>query len=219
MGETITFRCPDGSEASGYLAVAEGATSGMVVLQEWWGLNDQIRGVADRFAAAGITALAPDLYQGRVTSDPDEADHMMQGLDWAGATDVEVRGALQHLRASFAKAAVTGYCMGGALTVIAAAKLSECDAAVCFYGIPPEDQASPADIKVPFQGHFANQDEWCTPAAVAGFEAALATAAVPREMYRYEAAHAFCNETVAAYDAAAAALSWARTLAFLRTHL
>ena len=101
MGHPVTFRCPGGSACGGYLAEAADATDstvGIVVLQEWWGLNDQIRGVAERFAAAGITALAPDLYRGRVTADPDEANHLMTGLDWPGACEVEVRGALRHLR-------------------------------------------------------------------------------------------------------------------------
>ncbi len=219
MGAMITLRCPDGSEASGYLAEAEGARAGVVVIQEWWGLNDQIKGVAERFAAAGFTALAPDLYDGRVTGEPDEANHLMGGLDWVGATEVEVRGALQYLKARLERAAVMGFCMGGALTVIAAAKLADCDAAVCYYGIPPKEQAEPADIRVPFQGHFANQDDWCTPAAVDAFETALGGTGVAWEIHRYEAAHAFFNETVAPYDAQAAARSWQRTLAFLRAHL
>ena len=219
MGEAMTFRCPDGSDCAGYLAEVPEATAGIVVLQEWWGLNDQIRGVAERFAEAGVTALAPDLYGGRVTAEPDEAEHLMTGLDWPGACRVEVRGALQHLKAKVPKVAVTGFCMGGALTIIAAAKLSECDAAVCFYGIPPEDQAHAADVKVPFQGHFANDDHWCTPEAVDRLEAALGTASVPWEIHRYDAAHAFFNETVEAYDAAATDASWARTLDFLAKHL
>jgi carboxymethylenebutenolidase len=219
MGDAISFRCPDGSDCAGYLAEATEATKGIVVLQEWWGLNDQIRGVAERFAAAGITALAPDLYGGRVTSEPDEAEHLMTGLDWPGACKVEVRGALQHLKATLAKVAVTGYCMGGALTIIAAAKLAECDAAVCFYGIPPEDQAHPADVQVPFQGHFANDDHWCTPDAVDRLEAALGAAAIAWEIHRYDAAHAFFNEAVEAYDAAATEVSWSRTLDFLAKHL
>jgi len=223
MGEPITFRCPGGSNCAGYLAEAANAGSkidvGIVVLQEWWGLNDQIRGTAERFAAAGITALAPDLYQGRVTAEPDEANHLMTGLDWPGACAVEVRGALQHLKASLPKVAVTGFCMGGALTIIAAAKLPECDAAVCYYGIPPQDQAHPADMRVPFQGHFANDDDWCTPDAVNGLEVALGAASIPWEIHRYDAAHGFFNETVEAYDAAATKDSWARTLAFLRAHL
>lgn len=222
MGETIGIACPDGSECQGYLAAAAGARKGIVVLQEWWGLNDQIRGVADRFAAAGITALAPDLYDGRVTQEPDEANHLMTGLDWVGACEVEVRGALGHLKAGLPRVAVAGFCLGGALAVIAAAKLPECDAAVCFYGLPPEEQADPAAIRVPFQGHFAAEDDWCTPADVDRLEARIAETAepsMPWEIHRYAAKHAFFNETVAAYDAEAAELAWQRTLAFLNARL
>ena len=219
MGEHISFGCPDGSEAGGYLAGAEGARAGVVVLQEWWGLNPQIRGVADRFADEGFTALAPDLYHGRVTQDPDEANHMMTGLDWVGATEVEVRGALSFLKQSVGKAAVMGFCMGGALTVIAGVKLEDCDAAVCYYGIPPREQADAADLRVPFQGHFATRDDWCTPEATDGLERAIANVSHPHEIHRYEADHGFFNETVSAYDEAAAELSWTRTLEFLRTHL
>jgi len=215
----IAFDCPGGGSGAGYLAPAPGARAGVVVVQEWWGLNDQIRGVAERLAAAGFTALAPDLYDGRVTTEPDEANHLMEGLDWVGATEVEVRGALRHLKAAHDKAAVMGFCMGGALTLIAGVKLAECDAAVCYYGIPPLDQADPAQMAVPFQGHFANRDDWCTPAAVDALAAALAKAAVAQEIHRYDAEHAFFNETVAAHDDDAAAQSCERTLAFLRAHL
>jgi carboxymethylenebutenolidase len=103
--------------------------------------------------------------------------------------------------------------------VIAGVKLPECDAAVCYYGIPPIEQADPAAMRVPFQGHFANQDDWCTPAAADALETALAGTGAAFEMHRYEAQHGFFNETVAAHDAAAAALSWERTLAFLGKNL
>ncbi len=86
MGDMVSFNRPVGSQAQGYLAKSDGAKAGIVVLQEWWGMNDQIKGVADRFAAAGYMALTPDLYAGRVTQDPYEANHMMTGLDWSGAT-------------------------------------------------------------------------------------------------------------------------------------
>lgn len=219
MGGMISFDCPGDGSANGYMAEAPGARSGLIVLQEWWGLNDQIRGVADRFAAAGFSALAPDLYHGRVTAEPDEASHLMDGLDWVGATEVEVRGALRFLKAKHRKAAVMGFCMGGALTVIAGVKLAECDAAVCFYGIPPAGQADPAGMRVPFQGHFADRDDWCTPAAADALETALGSGRAAQEIHRYDAQHGFFNETVAAYDEAAAALSWDRTLTFLRTRL
>lgn len=219
MGDRNTFDCPGGGQAEGYLAPSEGMRAGIVVIQEWWGLNPQICGVADRFAEAGYTALAPDLYEGRVTQEPDEANHMMTGLDWVGATTADVAGAVAHLKTHVPKVAVMGFCMGGALTVIAGAKLEQCDAAVCYYGIPPVEQADPSDMNVPFQGHFATRDDWCTPDAVDALEAALAGTSVTHELHRYDAEHGFFNETVAPYDADAAELSWKRTLQFLNAHL
>ena len=219
MGEMIEFDCPDGSTADGYLAEAPGSRSGVVVIQEWWGLNDQIKGTADRFAEAGFTALAPDLYHGRVTQKPDEANHMMEGLDWVGATEVEIHGACRRLKESCDKVGVTGFCLGGALTVIACVKIPECDAGVSFYGIPPKEQADPANIEVPFQGHFANTDWWCTPELVTALENTMKGAAMPVEIYRYDAEHAFFNEQDDAHHPEAAALSWERTLAFFRAHL
>lgn len=218
MGGMISFDCPGNGSANGYMAVAPGARSGLIVLQEWWGLNDQIKGVADRFAEAGYSALAPDLYDGRVTQLPDEANHMMTGLDWVGATEVEVRGAIAKLKEGVDKVCVMGFCMGGALTVIASVKLPECDGGVSFYGIPPKEQADPANLTVPFQGHFANTDAWCTPEMVNDLEDVLKGAGAPVELYRYDAEHAFFNEQDDAYDAEATALSWDRMMDFLKRH-
>jgi carboxymethylenebutenolidase len=216
----VEFVCPAGHTAKGYLAAANEGDRAVVVLQEWWGLNAQICSVADRFAAAGYTALAPDLYQGRVTGDADEAGHLMEGLDWAGATAQEARGALQYLKAQGAgSAAVAGFCMGGALTVVAGVQLHECDAAVCFYGIPPAELADPRAMRIPFQGHFAEMDDWCTPAAVDELEKLLAESRAPSEVHRYSSAHAFFNQEQSVYDAQAAELAWHRTLAFLDRHL
>ena len=220
MGESVQFSAPGGGNVTGYLATAPGSRKNVVVIQEWWGLNDQIRGVCDRFAAAGFNALAPDLYKGRVTSDPDEANHMMQGLDWVGATEQDVRGAVQHLKANGGKTAVMGFCMGGALTIIAAVKIPELDAAVCFYGIPPAEAADPKQIRVPLQCHFANQDDWCTPEAVNAFEATLKEAGVRYELFRYDGQHGFFNEQRPdVYNPEASRLAWERMLTFLNTHL
>jgi carboxymethylenebutenolidase len=112
-----------------------------------------------------------------------------------------------------------GFCMGGALTIAAAVHVPQCDAAVCFYGIPPKEFADPAKIRVPFQGHFANQDDWCTPAAVDELERALKAAGVKHEIYRYDAAHAFANERSAAYDVACANQAWDRMSAFLKANI
>src|SRR6266581_1663786 len=173
MGVMIDFARPDGGTTKGYLATAGQGRPGVVVIQEWWGLNDQICGVADRFARAGYNALAPDLYKGRVTTEPDEANHLMTGLDFAGATEQDVRGAAQYLKTRGGHVAVMGFCMGGALTIIAGVKIPELDAGVCFYGIPPTEAADPRHLHIPMQGHFANQDDWCTPQAVNALEATL----------------------------------------------
>ncbi|HLF59340.1 MAG TPA: dienelactone hydrolase family protein [Alphaproteobacteria bacterium] len=220
MGSMIEFARPDGGRTKGYLSSAGTGKPGIVVIQEWWGLNDQICGVADRFARAGITALAPDLFAGRVTAKADEASHLMNGLDFPAATHQDIRGAARHLKNLGGKVAVMGFCMGGALTLAAAVHVREIDAAVCFYGIPPKDFADPAKIRVPFQAHFAKHDDWCTPAAVNELEAALKKSGVTYEIHRYDAKHAFCNErNEGAYDAASANLAWERTMKFLAAQL
>ncbi len=220
MGATIDFSRPNGGSTKGYLAMAGEGRPGVVVIQEWWGLNDQICGVADRFARAGYNALAPDLYEGRVTSEPDEANHMMDGLDFPGATHQDLRGATQHLKGLGGKVAVMGFCMGGALTVAAAVHVAEADVAVCYYGIPPAEFADPKEIKIPFQGHFADHDDWITPDLVEGLEAGLKESGCEYEIYRYDAQHAFFNErSEAAYDAATANLSWQRMSDFLAARL
>jgi len=210
----IEFGRPDGGKTKGYLSTAGQGRPGVVVIQEWWGLNDQICGVADRFARAGYNALAPDLYKGRLTTEPDEANHLMTGLDFADATHQDLRGAAQHLQAQSGKVAVMGYCMGGAVTIVAAVHVPEFAAGVCFYGIPPKAFADPAKIRVPLQGHFANKDDWCTPAAVDDLERALKAAGISHEIYRYDAAHAFANERSAAYDVGCANQAWERMALF-----
>jgi carboxymethylenebutenolidase len=225
MGRMIDFARPDGGATRGYLAEANGdAAAGVrpavVVIQEWWGLNDQICGVVDRFARAGYDALAPDLYAGRVTQAPDEANHLMTGLDFAGATHQDIRGAVDHLRARGSKVGVMGFCMGGALTVAAAVHVPGVSAATCFYGIPPKAFADPAGIRIPFQGHFANRDDWCTPQAADELEQAMSGAGQLPEIHRYEADHGFFNERRAdVYDADCAQLAWDRMIAFLSRHL
>jgi carboxymethylenebutenolidase len=223
MGQIIEFSRPDSSACRGYLAKAGEGCPGVVVIQEWWGLNDQICGVADRFARAGFNALAPDLFKGRSTQNAEEASHFMNGLDFPGATHQDIRGAVDFLRAlsgSSGKVGVMGLCMGGALTIAAAVHVPKLDAAVCFYGIPPKEFANPADIRIPFQAHFALKDDWCTPALVDVLEADMNASGAPLELYRYDAHHAFANERRGeVYDAACTSLAWERMQAFFARHL
>jgi carboxymethylenebutenolidase len=215
-----TFERPDGGSSNGYLSLAGPGRPGVVVIQEWWGLNPHICAIADRYAEAGFNALAPDLYKGRVAANADEASHLMNALDFADATHQDLAGAITWLAGNSGKIGVSGYCMGGALTVAASVHLQGLAAAVCYYGIPPAAFADPAHIRIPFQGHFANRDDWCTPAAVDALAAAMQGAGQAPDLHRYEADHAFCNTTRAdVYDETAATLAWQRTLAFFSAHL
>ena len=222
MGTRVSLRRPDGKEAEGYLAKAARANApGVVVIQEWWGLQEQIKGVCDRLALAGYEALAPDLYAGTVVAyhDTAAAEREMNSLNFLDVTDQVVRGAALLLKASAARVGLIGFCLGGAVTVLGACRVAELSAAVCFYGLPPAQIAKPADLKVPLQAHFADRDDWCTPQAVAAFEADVKEAGKDVEVFRYDADHGFINEQRAVHDRAAAELAWERTLKFWETHL
>ncbi len=222
MGTRITLRRPDGKPAEGYLARAgRPKAPGIVVIQEWWGLQEQIKGICDRFALAGYEALAPDLYAGTVVPyhDAAAAEREMSALNFLEATDQVVRAAALLLRSGGVKVGLTGFCLGGAVAVLGACRIPELSAAVCFYGLPPASVAAPADVKVPLQGHFANRDDWCTPAAVDAFAAGLQAANKRAEVFRYDADHGFMNEQRTAHDRNAAELAWERTLAFWAAHL
>ncbi|MDT7835560.1 dienelactone hydrolase family protein [Aquabacterium sp. OR-4] len=227
MGSTVQFQRPDGQTVNGYLADAGAGTPGVVVIQEWWGLNPQIRGVAERLAEAGFTALVPDLYRGKSTVEAEEAHHLMSGLDFADAATQDVRGAVQHLKARGSKVAVSGFCMGGALTLLALAKVPEVDAGVVWYGLPPLDYLDATQIKAPLIAHWATQDGAFPIASVDALEDKLRAAGTRYTGHRYLAHHAFANETaqghqriaITQYDAAWAQLAWDRSFAFLGRHL
>jgi carboxymethylenebutenolidase len=223
----ITFKRPDGQDATGYYAepAAGKNAPGIVVIQEWWGLNDQIKGAADRFASRGYRVLVPDLYRGKVGLDAQEAEHLMKGLDFADAASQDIRGAVQHLKQSSPRVGVTGFCMGGALTLLAAAFVPEVDAAVAWYGFPPLEYIDASKIKAPLMGHFAIDDAFFPIAQVDALEEKLEAAGVTYTFHRYNAQHAFANETNVnkpmpiKYDASAAETAWQRTLDFFDQHL
>ncbi len=229
MGKMVGYQRPDGGSVNGYLAEgARGAAApGVVVIQEWWGLNEQIKGVADKLAAAGYRALVPDLYRGKLALEANEAEHLMQGLDFAAAAGQDVRGAVQHLKSTgSAKVGITGFCMGGALTVLAAVHVPEADAAVVWYGYPPLEYVDASRIRAPLLGHWATEDSAFPIAKVDELEKKLRDAGVVFEFHRYHAKHAFANETADSknlpylkHDAAAAERAWGRTMKFLAKYL
>jgi carboxymethylenebutenolidase len=219
MGEMVEFKRPDGKTCPGYLAAPKtgAGAPGFVCIQEWWGLNEQIKKTADRLAEAGYRALVPDLYRGKVAKAADEASHMMADLNLPDAAEQDIRGAVQYLKQSSKKVAVGGFCMGGLLTILGAVRVPEMDAGACFYGLPELSAIELRKIKIPLICHFANEDGWITPAKVNDFEAALKQSKSQFEIYRYEAQHGFMNEArPQVYEPASAKLAWDRTLKFLR---
>ena len=229
MGSMIEFKRPDAQSVNGYLAepaLASGAPA-IVVIQEWWGLNAQIRGVADRLALAGYQALVPDLYRGQMTVEAEEAHHLMSGLNFGEAASQDIRGAVQFLKTRAPKVGVTGFCMGGALTLLALTQSPEADAGVVWYGCPPLEYIDASKITVPVQGHWAKQDEFFKIDVVDALEEKLRGANVNFDFHRYLAHHAFANETAVGpsripqtqYDAVWAQQAWDRALRFFGRHL
>ena len=229
MGTTVAYRRPDGQSVNGYFADGANAAPapGIVVIQEWWGLNDQIRGVADMLAAAGYRALVPDLYRGKVALAANEAEHLMHGLDFAVAAGQDVRGAVQYLKSTGSgKVGVTGFCMGGALALLAAVNVPEADAVVVWYGYPPLEYVDASRIRAPLMGHWATEDTAFPIAKVDALEKMLVDAKVSFEFHRYHAKHAFANEPADSknlpflkHDAVAAQLAWRRTMEFFAKNL
>lgn len=224
MGSMVSFQRPDGTAVQGYLAEPAAAEQapGVVVIQEWWGLNQQIRGVADRLASAGYRALVPDLYRGKSTVEAEEAHHLMDALNFGDAASQDIRGAVQYLKAGSAKVGVTGFCMGGALTLLALTQSPEIDAGVVWYGCPPLEYIDAGKIKAPVLGHWATQDQFFSIDTIDLLEQKLSAAGVNFAFHRYLAHHGFANETAQGpqripatqYDPAWAQQAWDRSLRF-----
>jgi len=211
-----------GGTAEGYLSLPPGGRGpGLLVLQEWWGLVDHIKQVADRFAAAGFVALAPDLYRGEKTTHPDDAQRLLMALDMADTAKM-LRGAAAYLLAHEAvtpkKVGAVGFCMGGQLALYGAtAHPDVIHAVVDFYGIfNPKVPVDIASLKAPVLGHFGKHDGSIPLSKVDALFAEIAATGVACESHVYDAGHAFFNETrPTAYNADAAQLAWDRSLAFL----
>jgi carboxymethylenebutenolidase len=208
-----------------YLSLPEGAKPplpGVVVIQEWWGLNDHIKHWADRLAADGYAALAVDLYGGRVATTRDSAMAYMQSVDEARAREILL--AAHALLASDPRIAATrrgciGWCFGGAWSLRLAMAAPDLDAAVIYYGHLESDPEKLAAIRAPVFGVFGNKDPSIPPAAVDAFAAGLEKAGVEHQILRYDAEHAFANPSNARYDQKSAADAWRQVRAFLRKEL
>jgi carboxymethylenebutenolidase len=216
----------NGGTSRGYLSTPEsGRGPGVVVIQEWWGLVDHIKDVANRFAAEGFVALAPDLYHGETTREPDEAGKLMMALNIDQAAK-DLRGAVQYLLqqggATGDKVATVGFCMGGQLALYAATvSPGQVGAVANFYGIHPAVQPDLSKLRAAVLGAFADQDTFTPPDAVRELEGKLRQQGVPTDFKIYEGAnHAFFNDTRKdVYHQSHAKDAWDRTLRWFRTHL
>ena len=211
--------------ATGHLALPAGAGPhpAVVMIHEWWGLNDQIKRQADTLAKEGYVVLAVDLFKGQVAKTPDEARAQVQALDQAEAT-ANLKGAVAYLRdrpdVRDDKVASLGWCFGGAQSLRLAQAQHDLAAAVIYYGQVTSDANALKGLP-PILGIFGEADASIPMDQVRGFDQALTQAGVPHEIHTYPGApHAFANPTnTAAYRPEAAADAWAKTLAFLRARL
>jgi len=225
-GSMITFPS-NGVDGRGYLAVPEsGSGPGIVVIQEWWGLNDQIKAVCDTYAQAGFVALAPDLYRGKLTTEPDEAGKLVMSLNLERAGK-DMGGAIDALRDHPAVTSkgvgVTGYCVGGGLALLLATQRPDAVVAVApYYGlIPWPVQPDYSKLQATVQGHYAEHDEYSSPEKVRAFEAELKGLGKQVEFFIYPGTkHAFCNHhRPEVYNEQAATEAWLRTVEFFRTYV
>jgi carboxymethylenebutenolidase len=224
-GEAIKFS--NGSEEIGaYISrPASGSGPGVIVIQEWWGLVPHIKDVCDRFAAEGFTALAPDLYHGKTTTEPDEAGTLMQALH-IGETEAILRKAILVLLTDKStqpndKAGVVGFCMGGQLALFAAASNPVIKATATFYGIHPAVQPSYRDLNGPVLGFYAEHDDYASPAAVQALDEELTILDKDHLFTTYPGTHhAFFNDTrPEVYDKDASADAWSKMIGFFRETL
>jgi carboxymethylenebutenolidase len=229
MGELVTFPS-NGGQAEGYLAVSEsGQGPGIVVIQEWWGLNQQIKEVCDRYASEGFVALAPDLYRGKEAKPPqaDEAGQLMMSLNIEQAAK-DMVGAVDYLRGHDAVRGsgigVTGFCMGGGLALwLATLRPDVVNAVVPYYGIIPWPAAQPdySKLQAAVQGHYAENDDFADPESVRKLEEELKGLGKSVEFFTYPGVdHAFSNHhRPDVFHEEHSETAWRRTIEFFREHL
>jgi carboxymethylenebutenolidase len=225
-GQNTTF-ASNGRQAHGYLAVpSSGSGPGVLVIQEWWGLTDHIADVADRLAAEGFVALAPDLFGGKTAHDADEAGKLMTELpvdqaaqDLSGAVDF----LLGHEAVTSAKVGAVGFCMGGGFVLLLAAQQgNRLGAAVPFYGVGPAVPQTYGGITAAVQGHYGERDDFYPVEDARRQEEQIRSeSGADVEFFYYDAGHAFHNDTnkLGTYDEDSARLAWDRTVSFLKARL
>jgi len=226
MGDMVTF-ASNGGTADGYLAEAAGGGPGLIVVQEWWGLVDHVKDLAERFAAAGFTALAPDFFHGAATDEPDEAMRLMMGLAMDQAAK-DVAGAATYLSGLESVTGpvlgVVGFCMGGSLALWSATVAENIQAAVGFYPAVPWERMNPDWSGYSGKAamlHCSEEDGTSAAPGIRTAVDAIEAAGGTVEVFDYPGTHhAFVNDDrPEVYDPQATALAWDRTVAFLHDRI
>jgi carboxymethylenebutenolidase len=218
--ETLSFDTAGGATTAYVATPAQETDKAVIVIQEWWGLNDHIKDIAGRYADEGFIAIAPDLYRGKLATNPEEAGRMMNGLKIEDGLDT-ISNAVDAARKKFGLShfGITGFCMGGTYALRAACELEGFSAAAPFYGdIPPEDILK--KLKTPTIFISGTKDGWINPEKVASLEEAAEIHELPVHSVKYEADHAFFNNTrPEVYDETAARDAWALVIGFFKDKL
>src|SRR3989440_2034179 len=221
-GSMVKFPA-NGGTTDGYLATpASGKGPGILVIQEWWGLVGHIKSVTDRFAAEGLTALAPDMYHGKTANEPDGAGKLFMALN-IGQAEKDLKGAATFLagQSSSAKIGAVGFCMGGQLALFAATLNPSVGATVNFYGIHPNVKPDYSKLSGPVLGLFAEKDGFVTPQVAKETDAAIKKAGRQSDIHIYPRLYdaLFNDDRADVYDKAGATDAWKRTLAFFRQNV
>lgn len=218
--ETLSFETATGP-ANAYTAMPDaGGDKAVIVIQEYWGLNPHIKDIANRYADEGFIAIAPDLYRGRVAANSTEAAQLMQALPLDDGIDT-IKNAIDAAGLAYdvSHFGITGYCMGGTYSLRAACQLEGLSAAAAFYGDVPEEEVL-KHLRTPTIFISATRDAWINPEKVATLEDAAERYELPITSVKYEADHAFFNDTrPEVYDATAASDAWALVVGFFKDKL
>lgn len=219
--ETLNLETTNGATTA-HVALPEtaGSTAAVILIHEWWGINDHIRDISARYAREGYLCIAPDLFRGKTARDPEEAARLMQSLPLEDGIDtIESAMGVAAKKYGLGQMAITGYCMGGTFALRAACEIEELKAAAPFYGDIPDEETL-AQLKVPVLFIAGARDGWINPEKVNELKEAAHKYKLPVEIVSYDADHAFFNDTrPAVYDPEAAADAWQRVLNFFGERL
>lgn len=216
----IRLHQDDGASFKASFSVEGTPTMGLVVLHEWFGLNDAMVAMGEKFAREGFAVLVPDLYEGEIAVDGARAGELMNRMTTERSMEIVERSVAKLVAHTGGKVGVTGFCLGGAMALAASTSVAGISAVAPFYGLPKRSYLDASKVKCPIQAHFAAQDDWARADVVETFASEVKAAGKRMDVHVYDAGHAFMREGDAeTYNAPAATEAWTRVIDFLRAEL